>query len=96
MKLVYPSLKSDRALVSDDVANVNTGIAIGLSVIGLLIALLIFAAVAPSLASGLNNTTAAFTGYAGVAGIIGVIPILLVVVILVAVAGFAYKKFGSK
>lgn len=82
----------DSKLKKDDHANVGSGIAVGLSVVGLLIALLIFAAVAPSLASGLNNTSAAFSGFPGVSGIIGVIPILLVVVILVAVAAFATNK----
>lgn len=79
-----------------DEANLQSGIALGLSVIGLLVGLLIFAAVSPSLAGGLNNTTSAFTGYAGVGAIVGIIPIVLVVVLLVAVASFAVHKYKNQ
>ena len=66
-------------MVRDEAANIESGV---LAIIGIVVAVLVFSAVAPSIASGLNNTQAAFSGFPGVSGIISVLPIVLVVGVL--------------
>ena len=67
------------SFVRDEAANIESGV---LAIIGIVVAVLVFSAVAPSIASGLNNTQAAFSGFPGVSGIISVLPIVLVVGVL--------------
>lgn len=60
------------------------------AIVGVLVAVLVFGAVAPSISTGLNNTDSAFAHITGVSGLLDVVPILLVIGVLFAVAMY-YK-----
>lgn len=79
MLAMLKSLKNLASRRMDDAANMGAGV---IAIVGITVAVLVFAAVAPSIATGLNDTQAAFTGYNGVSGIIKVLPIVLVVSVL--------------
>lgn len=73
------TFKNGSRLAKNDAANIGAGV---IAIIGITVAVLVFAAVGPSIATGLNSTKAAFTGYQGVDGIVNVLPIVLVVTVL--------------
>lgn len=56
------------------------------AIVGVLVAVLVFGSVAPSISTGLNDTSSAFAHITGVSGLINVLPILLVIGVLFAVA----------
>lgn len=62
------------------------------AIVGILIAVLVFGSVSPSISTGLNNTKSAFAHVTGVSGILDVLPILLVVGVLFSLAVVGHRK----
>jgi len=65
------------SFATDDGGQVGVGV-----IVSILVAVLVFAAVAPSISSGLNDTTDAFAHVSGATALLDIMPILLVVGVL--------------
>lgn len=77
----------------DELAAGNA-LAIVTVMVAVLIGVLVFGSLAPSISTGLNNTENAFSHVTGVSGIVDVVPILLVIGLLFGLAFMGWKKWG--
>lgn len=69
---------------------------VGAGIVKILIVVLLFGALAPSIGSGLNATVAAFSTFTGVSGVVNAIPIILVVGLLYVAYTFMTRHSDGK